>query len=218
MLLVRSHPLGAGDYTPAIRTDRVRDLGSSRVADVTPLLPGLDALITDYSSLVFDAALVPLPVVFLAPGRRGVCAQRGFYGSYEDVAGRDWATDWAGAARQLDAVLRDEADRARRMDRSEALSQRRARVPGRREHPEGVPCHPGGTPSSAAGNRDGRTSMTDARFSTDGGATLIVSGSGPRPASVDLIGPRARVVGKPDGPWHDVDGRAAAPGLPMGRR
>ena len=38
--------------------------------------------------------------------------------------------------------------------------------------------------------------MTDARFSTDGGAALIVSGSGPRPASVDLIGPRARVAGK----------------------
>ena len=29
--------------------------------------PALDALVTDYSSLAFDAALVPLPVVFLAP-------------------------------------------------------------------------------------------------------------------------------------------------------
>ena len=37
--------------------------------------------------------------------------------------------------------------------------------------------------------------MTDARFSTDGGATLIVSGAGPRPESVELIGPRARVIG-----------------------
>ena len=38
--------------------------------------------------------------------------------------------------------------------------------------------------------------MTDARFSTDGGATLVVSGTGLRPASVELVGPRARVVGR----------------------
>ncbi len=38
--------------------------------------------------------------------------------------------------------------------------------------------------------------MTDARFSTDGGATLVVSGTGPRPASVELVGPRARVAGR----------------------
>jgi CDP-glycerol glycerophosphotransferase len=36
--------------------------------------------------------------------------------------------------------------------------------------------------------------MTDARFSTDGGATLIISGEGPRPDSVELVGPRARVI------------------------
>jgi len=41
--------------------------------------------------------------------------------------------------------------------------------------------------------------MTDARFSTDGGAALIVSGTGPRPASVELVGPRARVVGATSG-------------------
>lgn len=37
--------------------------------------------------------------------------------------------------------------------------------------------------------------MTDARFSTDDGTALIVSGSGPRPSSVDLVGSRARVSG-----------------------
>ncbi|RZI92083.1 MAG: glycosyl/glycerophosphate transferase, partial [Microbacterium sp.] len=66
MLLVRSHPLGAGDYGAGLG-DRVRMLGSDRVADVTPLLPAVDVLITDYSSLVFDALLVPVPTAFLAP-------------------------------------------------------------------------------------------------------------------------------------------------------
>jgi CDP-glycerol glycerophosphotransferase len=41
--------------------------------------------------------------------------------------------------------------------------------------------------------------MTDARFSTDGGPALIVSGSGPRPESVELIGSRARVGATPSG-------------------
>ena len=34
--------------------------------------------------------------------------------------------------------------------------------------------------------------MTDARFTTDGGATLVLSGTGDRPASVEVVGPRAR--------------------------
>jgi CDP-glycerol glycerophosphotransferase len=41
--------------------------------------------------------------------------------------------------------------------------------------------------------------MTDARFSMDGGATLIVSGEGPRPKSAELVGRRARVIGTTTG-------------------
>ena len=72
VLLVRSHPLGAGDYRPPIVTERVRSLGSDVVADVTPLLPGLDALVTDYSSL--DLRLVARPASGRVPrtGRRGL--------------------------------------------------------------------------------------------------------------------------------------------------
>jgi CDP-glycerol glycerophosphotransferase len=36
--------------------------------------------------------------------------------------------------------------------------------------------------------------MTDARFTTDGGAALVLSGAGPRPVSVELVGRRARVA------------------------
>lgn len=34
--------------------------------------------------------------------------------------------------------------------------------------------------------------MTDARFTTDGGAALVLTGSGERPAAVEVVGPRAR--------------------------
>lgn len=124
ILLVRSHPLGAGEYVPPLPTDRVRSLGSELAADVTPLLPGADVLVTDYSSLTFDSALVPLPVVFLAPDVEAYGRRRGFYGRYADVAGHDWATDWAAAVAQLDGVLGDDAERERRLDRSRALSTR----------------------------------------------------------------------------------------------
>lgn len=123
-LLVRSHPLGAGDYTPPFATDRVQPLGSDVVPDVTPLLPGLDALVTDYSSLAFDAALVPLPTLFLAPDVDDYARRRGFYGAYRDVAGDDWATEWTDAAAQLDALLGDAEERARRVARATALSER----------------------------------------------------------------------------------------------
>ena len=124
VLLVRSHPLGAGDYTPPFPTDRVRALGSDRVADVTPLLPGIDVLITDYSSLVFDSALVEVPVIFFAPDVEAYAKRRGFYGSYRDVAGTDPAPDWTTALAQLEAVLSHPAERERRAADARALSVR----------------------------------------------------------------------------------------------
>ncbi|MFT4229617.1 MAG: CDP-glycerol glycerophosphotransferase family protein [Microbacterium sp.] len=124
VLLVRSHPLGAGDYRPPTPTSRVRPFGSDVVVDATPVLPGLDVLVTDYSSMLFDAALVPLPVVYIAPDVEQYARTRGFYGRYEDVAGTDYATDWTGGARQLAALLADPALRAARVRRSRQLSER----------------------------------------------------------------------------------------------
>lgn len=124
VLLVRSHPMGAGAYAPPVPSDRVRMMGGDVLSDVTPVLPGLDALITDYSSLAFDAALVPLPVVYLAPDVESYARTRGFYGAYADVAGEGWATGWTDAAAQLDRLLGDDDDRAERLDRSRALSAR----------------------------------------------------------------------------------------------
>jgi CDP-glycerol glycerophosphotransferase (TagB/SpsB family) len=134
-MLVRSHPLGAGEYAPSFATDRVQSLGSDLVPDITPVLPALDALVTDFSSLAFDAALVPLPVVFLAPDVEDYRRRRGFYGRYADVAGEDWATDWAGAADQLEALLGDTAEHDRRLASSRALSERvHAHRDGRNAH------------------------------------------------------------------------------------
>ena len=124
VLLVRSHPLGAGEYDVPFETDRVRGLGSELVRDVTPLLSGMDALVTDYSSLVFDTALVPMPVVFLAPDVGAYGRERGFYGRYADVAGTDVAPTWTEAIRQLSAVLDDPEEHERRLARARELDSR----------------------------------------------------------------------------------------------
>jgi CDP-glycerol glycerophosphotransferase len=124
VLLVRSHPLGEGEYRPPVPTDRVRAIGSSVVADITPVLPAVDVLVTDYSSLAYDVGLLSMPVVYLAPDPVEYAASRGFYGTYAEVAGPDPAADWTAAAAQLEAVLTDDAEHARRSERSRALSAR----------------------------------------------------------------------------------------------
>lgn len=64
--------------------------------------------------------------------------------------------------------------------------------------------------------------MTDARFTTDGGAALVLSGEGERPASVELVGPRARVAASVTGlgkTWRAVlplrAARWGGPELPL---
>ncbi|MDQ4214086.1 CDP-glycerol glycerophosphotransferase family protein [Microbacterium sp. ASV81] len=122
VLLVRSHPLGEGDYRPTAETARIRTIGSSLVADITPILPAVDVLVTDYSSLAYDVGLLAMPVVYLAPDPEEYARSRGFYGRYVDVAGEDSAADWTAAVAQLETTLQDAAEHARRSERSRALS------------------------------------------------------------------------------------------------
>ncbi|MDQ1206574.1 CDP-glycerol glycerophosphotransferase family protein [Microbacterium sp. SORGH_AS_0862] len=120
-LIVRPHPLGAGEYAPPEGAQRVHLLGSDRLSDVTPVLPGLDLLVTDYSSLAYDSSLVPLPVVYFAPDVDAYARRRGFYGTYADVAGTDVAVDWVGALAQIAAVLSDDDVRQRRLEQARRL-------------------------------------------------------------------------------------------------
>ncbi len=122
VLFVRSHPLGAGAYQPPLPSARVRMLGSDALADVTPALPGIDVLITDYSSLAYDVGLLGMPVLYLAPDAEEYAHSRGFYGRYEDVAGSDAVTNWGELTAQLESLLSDEGTFAERSERSRTLS------------------------------------------------------------------------------------------------
>ncbi len=122
VLLVRSHPLGEGGYAPPIPTRRVRMLGSAVLPDVTPALPAVDVLVTDYSSMAYDAGLLAMPVLFLAPDAEEYARTRGFYGRFEDVAGADAAESWERLLEQLSSLLGDDEAFAERAARSAALS------------------------------------------------------------------------------------------------
>ncbi|MBS0025577.1 CDP-glycerol glycerophosphotransferase family protein [Microbacterium paraoxydans] len=122
VLFVRSHPLGAGSYTPPLPTTRVRLLSSAVLSDVTPALAAVDLLITDYSSLAYDVGLLRMPVAFLAPDAEEYARTRGFYGRYAEVASAGVAGGWDALRAELDALLGDPAAFGAAATRSATLS------------------------------------------------------------------------------------------------
>ena len=111
VLLVRTHPLGRGSYAdgPA-RSDRIRLLGPDLMRDVNPILWAIDTVVTDYSSIVFDFALVGRPVVFFAPDLAAYTSSRGFYLSFDEFTGGRAVTTWADTLDRLDAALAEGPD------------------------------------------------------------------------------------------------------------
>ncbi|WP_341939717.1 CDP-glycerol glycerophosphotransferase family protein [Microbacterium sp. LWH10-1.2] len=122
VLLVRSHPLGEGGYASPLPSRRVRMLGAGVLADVTPALPAVDVLVTDYSSLAYDVGLLATPVLFLGPDAEEYARTRGFYGGFAEVAGKDFARSWDELIAQLEPLLSDEGVFAERSARSATLS------------------------------------------------------------------------------------------------
>ncbi|MEO6532757.1 MAG: CDP-glycerol glycerophosphotransferase family protein [Pseudolysinimonas sp.] len=105
VLLVRTHPLGKGDYAGGpTRSDRIRMLGPDVLAEITPALPAVDALVTDYSSIAYDYSLVGGPIVFLAPDLEHYAKRRGLYLPYRAFAGGHQVGSWPDALARLDAV------------------------------------------------------------------------------------------------------------------
>jgi len=76
VLLVRPHYLATFGLPPALR-HAVRNVAD--VHDITPLYQLSDALITDYSSVMFDYALLYRPMIFHVPDLADYLGTRGAY-------------------------------------------------------------------------------------------------------------------------------------------
>ena len=93
-MLVRSHPLGVGDYAPGVSA-RVLLVDASTLPEIMPALPAVDVLVTDYSSIAYDYSLTGGPIVFFAPDLGRYESSRGLYEPYRDFSGDTHVSDWA---------------------------------------------------------------------------------------------------------------------------
>ncbi|PRI10892.1 CDP-glycerol glycerophosphotransferase family protein [Leucobacter massiliensis] len=99
-LLVRRHPLGRGT-SDGLLGDRIHALGSDLLRDPTPLLGGVDAVITDYSSIALDFALLGRPIVWFAPDLERYGASRGLYEPLEVTSAGRVLRDWGAVAARI---------------------------------------------------------------------------------------------------------------------
>ena len=103
-LVIRSHPLGVGSYGAALGP-RVHLLGSDVVRDITPALGAFDAVITDYSSIAVDYALMHRPIIWFAPDAERYVHSRGLYEPLEVTSEGSVERTWACVMEQLSGVL-----------------------------------------------------------------------------------------------------------------
>lgn len=105
VLVLRPHPHGVGDYRAgAAVSARIRMLSADVQNDINPVLPAVDVLLTDYSSIAFDFALLGRPIAFLAPDAESYAATRGLYEPYGEFSGGSEVTTWS----ELLALLADD--------------------------------------------------------------------------------------------------------------
>jgi CDP-glycerol glycerophosphotransferase len=110
-LLVRSHPLGVGDYDAgSALSPRVRLLDPQLLAEVTPVLPAVDHLVTDYSSVAYDFSLTDGTMVFLAADVTNYLDSRGLYEPYRTFTGGRHVATWQHALDLLDELVRGEPE------------------------------------------------------------------------------------------------------------
>ncbi|MCU1545865.1 MAG: glycosyl/glycerophosphate transferase [Homoserinimonas sp.] len=95
VLVLRPHPHTVGDYEAGTAfSSRIVMLDSRAQQDITPILPTVDALITDYSSIGYDFALLARPIFFLAPDVQTYAAERGLYEPYDRFSGGHHVASW----------------------------------------------------------------------------------------------------------------------------
>ena len=123
-IIIRPHPLAVGAYRDGIVGRRgLALIDVSALADLTPVLPACDVLITDYSSVAYDFALLGRPMLYLTPDIEAYAASRGFYEPIEQFCGGAPARSWAAVLEQLRALEQPDA-RAAAIAHAEATALR----------------------------------------------------------------------------------------------
>ena len=104
ILLLKLHPfIRDAVHVPAELRDFVID--ASGDPDVNELMLVSDVLVTDYSSVIYEFAMLGRPITFLAPDDHAYDEERGFYFDFR----RDAPGPIVETTEQLAAVIRDKA-------------------------------------------------------------------------------------------------------------
>jgi CDP-glycerol glycerophosphotransferase len=115
-LLVKTHPNADIEVYRERLPDhrRVRLLDESEV-DVNCLLHISDALVSDYSSVVFDYSILGRPIHFMAPDIETYSARRGLYEPYETLSAGRHHRDWSSLLEELRAEAAGDGERVGEM-------------------------------------------------------------------------------------------------------
>jgi CDP-glycerol glycerophosphotransferase len=92
VLVIRPHPKSVGDYHHS--SSRIRILTGAELPEIMPLLWGVDVLVTDYSSILFDFSVTGNPILYLSPDLEHYEATRGLYIDYADICSGQPLTNW----------------------------------------------------------------------------------------------------------------------------
>ena len=128
ILLIRMHPfVKRRPIIPEQWADRIFDLGD--YPEFNHLLLVSDLLITDYSSAIFEYALLGRPVLFYAPDLDQYWRERGFYYPFSEYAYGPVVPDFPSLLAALDSAEYDEEQakrfRERFLDRCDGQATKR---------------------------------------------------------------------------------------------
>jgi CDP-glycerol glycerophosphotransferase len=109
VLLVKLHPYGDRDTFEQAGTSRAQRilLGAADHVDVNVLLRGVDVLLTDYSAISVDYALLDRPIVYFMPDLEEYVGNRGLYESPEAMTGGLHRRTWPEVVEALDEAMTD---------------------------------------------------------------------------------------------------------------
>lgn len=119
-LVIKLHPLTDEEALPgeSVLDRRIRMASPGEAKDVNRFLAGVDALVTDYSSIAVDYAVLRRPIIYFLPDASAYLEERGLRFTLEEMTGGRYCTSWDDVARAVrtavcgqDSVHRDHAGR-----------------------------------------------------------------------------------------------------------
>ncbi|MFO7962793.1 MAG: CDP-glycerol glycerophosphotransferase family protein [Desulfobacterales bacterium] len=104
--IIRSHPLdGSLFYQGDNPSDRLSFLPPGNFPHINEWLSAFDVLITDYSSIAMDWALLRKPLILFPFDLEQYRIDRGLYEPYDVFAGEKWCSTWEEIIEYLNALL-----------------------------------------------------------------------------------------------------------------